>query len=82
MGIHGDGLKAERDWGVSLGGQVDLSDMALDRGICRSDISAKWSLAGQLRQYIESALDIVCNMLAEWPQSSSCIVCLRACVPV
>ncbi len=46
VGIHGDGLKVQRDWGLPLGGQVDLSDMALDRGITRGGAFSKWSLAG------------------------------------
>ncbi len=46
MGIHGDGLKMRRDWGLAMGGEVDLSDAALDRGIGRADHATKWGLAG------------------------------------
>lgn len=46
MGIHGDGLKMRRDWGLAMSGEVDLSEAALDRGIGRADDSTKWGLAG------------------------------------
>jgi hypothetical protein len=48
VGIHGDALKMQRDWGLQLGGVVDLSEAAQDRGVCNGEPGAKWSLAGEL----------------------------------
>ena len=47
MGIHGDALKMQRDWGLQPGGVVDLSEAAQDRGIFNGEPGAKWSLAGR-----------------------------------
>lgn len=46
MGIHGDALKMQRDWGLQPGGVVDLSEAAQDRGVFNGEPGAKWSLAG------------------------------------
>lgn len=46
VGIHGDALKMQRDWGLAMGGVVDLWEAAQDRGIYHGEPGAKWSLAG------------------------------------
>ena len=47
VGIHGDALKMQRDWGLEPHGVVDLSETAQDRGVFNGEPGAKWSLAGK-----------------------------------
>ena len=47
MGIHGDSLKVQRDWGLQLSGALDLSDMAIDRGVWEA---VQQKLKGPARQ--------------------------------
>ena len=47
VGIHGDALKMQRDWGLQPDGVVDLSEAAKDRGVFNGEPGAKWSLAGE-----------------------------------
>jgi hypothetical protein len=62
VGIHGDALKMQRDWGLEPHGVVDLSEAAQDRGVFNGEPGAKWSLAGPppaFRQTSVEGLDLV-----------------------